>query len=364
MICANTRILVYRIGSLGDTLVAVPALRALRAAFPGATLTLLTNVYGGMNMVGPENVLGKGHLVDRYITYPSGLGYWSTLLAYMQLWKRLRRERFDVIAYLAPSARPFLSIVRDWLFFKTSGGRRFVGFWGLRSRRRYGATQNVCREADLLLERLGHSGIHVPPHGQGEISIGISPDDEKGLQQWLERKGHKSGGPWIGIGPGANMPVKRWPMERYCSVISVLIERYNIWPVVLGGPEDRELGEMMIGRCGRGYNAAGELNVREAGAALKRCLIYLGNDTGTMHLAASVGTRCLAIFSSRNSCGLWYPYGENHVVLETPINCSGCLLIECIDRKMECILGITEADVAEVSYRMLAEVLEQRNVAL
>ena len=107
------------------------------------------------------------------------------------------------------------------------------------------------------------------------------------------------------------------------------------------------MGERLLQAWGRGYNGAGELGLRAAAAALKRCRFYLGNDSGAMHLAASTGIPCVAIFSSRESPGSWYPYGEGHTVFRTPIACEGCMLVECVDRSMECLASIRAADVLE-----------------
>ena len=151
------------------------------------------------------------------------------------------------------------------------------------------------------------------------------------------------------------MPAKRWPLERYDEVVRDLIASFDIWPVVFGGPEDREIGEGLIERWGRGYNAAGALGVREAGLALKRCLLYLGNDTGTMHLAAAAGVRCVAIFSSRERPGLWYPAGSDNRVFRSEIDCEGCGLKVCITRDIECLRQIDSQHVSNAA----AEILRQ-----
>jgi heptosyltransferase-3 len=95
------------------------------------------------------------------------------------------------------------------------------------------------------------------------------------------------------------------------------------------------------------------LNVREGIAALQKCALFLGNDTGTMHMAVAAGIPCVAIFSSRDYPGNWYPYGNNHIVFRTPIDCEGCMLERCIERKMECILSIDEDQVYAAAQKML-----------
>ena len=152
------------------------------------------------------------------------------------------------------------------------------------------------------------------------------------------------------------MPAKVWPTDRYEEVVRHLIDEHDIWPVVFGGPEDSGLGERLLGAWGRGYNAAGALGLREAALALKRCRFYLGNDSGPMHLAAAVRIPCVAIFSSREYPGAWYPYGEGHSVFRTEIDCDGCFLTQCLERQMQCMTSIGVAEVLAACRTRLAPV--------
>jgi ADP-heptose:LPS heptosyltransferase len=136
-----------------------------------------------------------------------------------------------------------------------------------------------------------------------------------------------------------------------------LVAEHDVWPVVFGGLSDRAMGDTLVGDWGRGYNAAGALALRPAAAALKRCQLYLGNDTGTMHLAAAVGVPCAAIFSARDFPGRWYPNGEGHRVFRSPIDCEGCGLLECIERRSECLRRIT----SDVVLAGCVEILSERS---
>jgi hypothetical protein len=78
-----------------------------------------------------------------------------------------------------------------------------------------------------------------------------------------------------------------------------------------------------------------------------------------MHLAASVGTRCVAVFSARDWPGRWHPYGPGHRVLRAAIDCEGCGLVECLDRKNECLHRITVSEVVAACELVLQEKLAQ-----
>jgi len=336
------RILVFRIGQLGDTLVAVPALHALRAHFPCAHVTLLCDRHPGRGYRIADEVLAGSGLVDGFESYPVGARGPGKIRMALLL-ARLRRRRFDLLAYLAPSTRPPERVRRDLAYFRWAGIERTVGGEGfdLRPPTQPGAgLPELPREADLLLARLARSGVAVPAPGKGNCRIALGDAEREEVEDWLPEYPQDLGRPWIGVGPGSKMPSKVWPVERYAEVVERLIRRFDVWPVVFGGPEDRATGARLLLRWKRGYNAAGHLGVRAAAAALARCRLYVGNDTGTMHLAVAAGTRCVALFSSRDHPGLWEPYGEGHVVLRTRIDCEGCMLERCEARALACLLAI------------------------
>ena len=279
-----------------------------------------------------------------------------------RLMAKLRHNGYDLLVYLTPSNRNQRNVKRDQRFFRLSGIKRFIGMEGFPKiipKKPGMPLLELPRESDLLMARLAAAGIEVPAPGRGDMDLHLGVEEFRNVQSWLRQQNSDGDRVWIGIGPGSKMPSKRWPMDRYVKVVRRLIESSDIWPVIFGGPEDRNLGKKMIEELGCGYVAAGKLNVRESAAALSRCAIYLGNDTGTMHLAASVKIPCVAIFSAREDPGLWYPYGETHKVFRVVIECEGCMLEECLERHNECINRIGAEEVFEACYEMLYPILTE-----
>ena len=145
----------------------------------------------------------------------------------------------------------------------------------------------------------------------------------------------------VAVGPGSKMlPAKRWPLEEDGEVGQRLIETYDVWPVVFGGVEDRSGGEALLAQWGRGYNAAGRLSLRGSGAHLGASLMVLGTTPAPCKPGGPVGTRCVAIFSSRDEAGRWYPAGRNHRC-RSRIDCEGCMLSVCVERRNECLTRIS-----------------------
>lgn len=340
-------ILIFRIGQLGDMMVSVPALWAIRDNCPEAHLTLLCDGHVDRNYVTASDVLEGSGIVDDFIPYcivDSKLERLTRFVRMLGLMWHLRSVHYDTMVYLAPSIRSKRQIRRDALFFRLAGIRRFIGIKSFRHLPKKIPGQFISvvpQEADLLLGRLQKFGIRIPRSGRGRVDVNIGEQERAAVSQWLEKLPPDGGRRWLALGPGSKMPAKIWPIERYTEVLSHLIEEFDIWPVVFGGPEDKILAESMVSKWARGYVAAGSLKVRESIAAMKKCAFYLGNDSGTMHMAVAAGLKCVAIFSSRDYPGKWEPYADGHIVLRTPISCEGCMLLDCIDHKMKCILAVT-----------------------
>jgi heptosyltransferase III len=344
------KILIFSTGSLGDTLLVVPAIRALRQQYPRSELVLLSDVQAGSHYLLAQDVLTGTGLIDRTVTYVVHRGQFAALANLAQrlvLVARLRRRRFDTLAYCVEVNRGDLRVARDRLFFRLAGIRRFIGMEGLEPRPTATglAIETVVNRADELLHRFAAAGIPVPSAGEGVLDLNLGNADQAAFERWRTGLPPDGGRPWVGIGPGSKMPAKVWPAERFAALGRQLVNRFDVWPVVFGGPEDAALGARLVESWGRGYIAAGALGIRDAAVALGRCRFYVGNDTGTMHLAAAAGTPCVAIFSAREPAGRWHPYGPGHRTLRVAIECAGCCLTTCAERQNHCLTRISVDDV-------------------
>ncbi len=353
------RILVYRIGSIGDTIIALPAVRAIRQRYPRAQMAFLGNAHE-KNYVLAQSVLPSEGLFDEWLTYPTSQGRTRPSKAMLRLFFQLRRGKFDTLVYLAPRGRRALSVWRDMCFFYGTGIRHFIGHQGidyLPVRVAGEAQPTIEHEADHLLHRLELSGIPVPTAGQGDMDLGISAEESEFTRAWLlEHCGEGlAKNRLIGIGPGSNWQSKMWPEENYAELGSRLIKKLDLFPLLLGGTEDIARNDRLIASWERGANAAGHLSVRQASAALSECRFYVGNDTGTMHLAAAVGTPCVVAFSAQDWPGRWYPYGQQHTVLRRAVACAGCQLRDC-DQDLLCLKLIEVNEVYDACRRLIVDV--------
>jgi ADP-heptose:LPS heptosyltransferase len=181
-----------------------------------------------------------------------------------------------------------------------------------------------------------------------------TPDHRAKARRMLDRAGFQ-GHDIVAFAPGSKMQAKKWPEDRFERVGLMLLDRSpELRLVVVGGPGEKLLGDRLCRVWGdRAVNLSGALSVWESAAILEHCILYVGNDTGTMHLAASVGTPCVAIFSARDNPGKWEPAGPGHIVLRHEVPCAGCMLETCVDLALACLMAISVDEVvAAISGRL------------
>ena len=347
------RILIYRPGALGDTIVAVPTIQALRRAYPDAALALMTvHLDTG---IWADQVLREFAWFDDVITYaPGDLRKPSRVVA---LWRRVRRFGADAVVHLSSEQNSPARILRDRAFFALAGIPQFVG-GAAASVTWYGRRRTDDRlypfEVDRLLAFAAEAGAAAPGR-RPVFDLPIGDAARARVDALLDEPSFEPGRMLIGLCPGSRQPAKRWPVERYGTVGRRLIDTHDASIVVVGGEQERAVGEQ-IGRAwpqGRWLNAASRLSILEMAELLRRCVFYLGNDTGPMHVAAAVGTRCVAVFGAQYPENSWHPYGDDHIVIRRRPSCRNCFLTECTRHATRCLTEITADDVWAACERLL-----------
>ncbi len=314
-----------------------------------------------------RDLLPERAIFDKVISYEAGSG-WMELWNAVKLLPKLRQARLDTLVYLAPRRRTRWQVLRDLAFFRLAGITLFLGHRGFAPfppRIPGRPLPFVEHETDHLLSRMAISGIPVPRPQERRIDLRLSAEELAAARAWLaSQMGADHEGKLVGVGPGSNMPSKVWPEDRFIELVRALVNELGVYPVVFGGPELSALGERLIAAWGCGVNAAGRLTVRQAAAALTHCRLFVGNDTGTMHLAAAANTPCVGIFAAIEWPGKWYPYGRGHRVLRRSVPCEGCLLHECVEHDMKCLKLISVDEAMTACRAALTEgVLSRLSVA-
>ena len=355
---APQRVLVFHVGSLGDTLVALPSFWAVRDAFPRARRVMLTKRPARDAIPVGRDILEGSGLFDDYLLYEGdhhaygrNPPRWRKWLGALNLVRKLRAGRFDLAVYLAPSTRDAAQVRRDQLFFRLAGIRRVIGSQTLDD----AGGSGIVLEAERVLLRLVGTLVEPAPLNRARRDLALTPADRSTIDRWLasQPRAPADAGPWVAFAPGSNLQSKLWPEDHFEAAGRALIERFGIWPVIVGGPEDTELADRLLRAWGRGISAAGALPVRQSAALLERCRLFVGNDTGTMHLAAACDVRCVALFSARDVPGKWEPMGEGHRVLRKQVPCAGCMLVRCDAKDRLCMRLISVGEVVAAAAALL-----------
>ncbi len=344
-------ILVFRTGQLGDSLVTIPVLKALKLEYPDARISWLYDFHLGKKYVVSRALLDGSYLVDDFIPYTvGGTSFQKGLAAFSiaLLWIKLRLRKFDLVIHLEPEMKTDSRSRRDYLFFRLAGCRKQIQCLSYRNGDRDSRPlPHMEHESTFFLRVLREQGVlsSVPESGLHLLPL-TAEDDAVAKRQW-SLCSIPDGHTCVALGVGSKMQSKRWPLERFESVLEPLIEEHGVWPVFFGGEEDRVAADQLIRHLESGSNLCGKLTLRESASMMSTCRFYLGNDTGTMHLAVAAGIPCVAVFSARDVPGKWFPYGTGHWIHRVPVKCEGCMLYECVEERLKCLQAITPEAVIE-----------------
>jgi len=343
------RVLIYRLGSLGDTVVALPCLHLIARRFPNAERVMLTNFPIHSKAPAAAAVLGESGLVQRYMRYTVGTRSVRELL---QVAREIRQFAPEVVIYLMP-IRPCKSALRDWVFLRLAGARRIVGLPESRTqKRRFDATSGLYEAEAARLARtireLGEAGADK----LANWDLRLTQSERQAATAAL---GDLAGRPLIVCGPGTKMQAKDWGKQNWRELLGRLHTRYPQHGLALiGAREDQEASHFAAELwSGAKQNLCGLLTPRQTAAVIAGAQVFLGPDSGPMHLAASVGVHCVIAFSAHGLPGVWYPAGESHQIVYHRTECHGCGLETCIKRERLCMRSISVDEMEQAAVRIL-----------
>jgi len=334
---AVKRVLIYRLGSLGDTVVALPALHVLRRAYPQAERRMLTNIPVHAKAPAAAAVLGDSGLAHGYIQYPIRLRNPAEIA---RVWRKVRQFRPDLLAYLAPG-RTDEAIRRDLRFFRLCGIRRVVGLLDSES----ACNQSLGNgwyesEAARLLRAVRTIG-EADVNDLRSWDLRLTDAERQKAETWLAPL---AGRAVIACGPGTKMQAKDWGQDRWQALLGRLsretLPEHGL--VLVGAREEAEIASAAAAEWrGPVVNLCGKLTPRETAAALARAELFLGPDSGPMHLAAAQGVPCAIAFAAIDLRGRWFPVGTMHRPVYHAVECAVCRLEVCVEKQKVCTTSIT-----------------------
>jgi heptosyltransferase-2 len=339
-------ILVRATNWIGDTVMSLPALHALRERFPGAQIAILARP-------GVAALYSREPFCDELIPYgvPNG---WQGLGEKWACASELRRRRFDC-AILLQNA--FESAAMVWLagIPVRIGYDRDVRGWLLTHPIPVPSIDEAQRHQRFYyLELLKRAKLIDDYSSEGFAMLSGAPAAaEEGRKHFLECD---VTGPVIGVSPGAAYGgAKRWLAERFAEAALQIAKERNASIAIFGSKAESSICESVFRRIEaagvRCVNFAGATALEEFIELAAACELYLTNDSGPMHVASALGVPTVAIFGAtdENATG---PIGPHTRVVREPVECSPCLLRECpIDHR--CMVHVSADRVAQAAFSLL-----------
>jgi len=309
------RILIVKLGSIGDIVHTLPALAALRAAMPQAEISWVVERRS-------SEILRDNPLLDRLIEVDTkalrrGLMSGETLRAPRQQLRRLRASAFDI-------ALDFQGLLKSASIARLSGARRVFGYSrpGLRepaSALLLSKTiavpkqTHVIRKSLLLLE--GALGVPVPE--EFLFPIATTASDEAEAQEAAET----AGGKYAILNPGGGWPTKLWSVERFGKLADLLWSNYEISSLITYGPGEEALAEAVRQSSESGKARPVSLSLKGFYSLARGAKVYVGGDTGPTHIAVAAGTPIVGLFGPTEWWRNGSPRSEDICVERTDIDC-------------------------------------------
>ncbi len=302
------KILFIQLSALGDTILAIPAIRAVRHTFPNAELTMLASA---TNL----NYLAHCPYIDKRITFR---------IPEPGLWMRLRREGFDWAIDLEhwPRLSALLAYV-SWapmrIGFRTPGQHRHFLFTESVA---HIAGQHEVQNFLNIARRLGCLSV------ESGLEVWCSEADRRWVYQTLEQEEVSQEAPVFVLHPEAGRrgePRRRWPLERYVALANALVARYGAQIVLTGARGEIKVVEEIAKRTKhRAVMLAGRTDVNQLAALFAEATLVVSGNCGPMHLAAAAGARVIGLHGPTNFAQ-WGPWGHKAGVVCASMPCSPCL---------------------------------------
>jgi heptosyltransferase-3 len=304
-------VLVFRIGSLGDTVVALPCFHHIARVFANFRRILITDVAVSPRAASVDKILAGSCLIDDVIHFPPPPRRVHEILA---LRARIRETRARSLVYVAD--RDPVATLRDVLFFHLCGVRQVIGAPLARDLRRPHIDPNTGheeREAERLVRCLSSLGP-VDLEDRAHWDLRLRVEERRAAEAALVPLAGKG---FFAVSIGGRATCKDWGDANWRELLSLLAAE---WPdlclVFFGAAEefDRSTG-LAAAWAGKALNICGSLTARESAAAIEHAMLYIGHDNGPMHLAAAAGVPCVAMFGDFNLPQRWHPMGRGHRII-------------------------------------------------
>ena len=319
-------ILIVKLSAIGDVIHTLPSLAALRRLYPDAHITwVVEEAASGLVLHHP--------LLDRVIIFRRKKwmedfktgnlkSIWHDASSFFS---GLRSRRYDLVI-------DFHGLFKSAMVVLASGGKRKLGYNSLQELSGLFLNEKIPEDmnkhaVDRYLDFPRYLGAEP---GSAEFILPENPEAEKRSHALMDSY-NLAGKKFIAVNPVAYWETKLWDNEKFAVLADLIKDRMKL-DVVFTGSSKEDAADIVSRMKGKGINLGGETTLTELACIYKDALTVISTDSGPMHLAAATGTPVIALFGPTDPARTG-PYGTGHVIIQSDLSCSPCLLKKCPTRK-------------------------------
>lgn len=290
------RFLFIRPGGIGDAVLLIPTIRAIKAAYPDSTIEILAETRNGA-------IFKLCPAVDKVYKYDRGSDFFSCLV-----------KRYDCV--IDTEQHHKLSAVTT----RCIRSKIRIGFSGNARDKMFSECVEYSQdsyEIDSFLKLLAPLGIASPVQSESTF-LHIPETVRHNVLPLLKTLSAES---FVAIFPGASIQARQWGADKYHKLTKLLNEQ-GLAVVVIGGKEDKKTGDKIV-QGSKGLNLAGKTTLEESGAIIEQSQLLISGDSGVLHMGVGLNKVTVSLFGP----GIerkWAPQGDKHIVINKHLACSPC----------------------------------------
>lgn len=338
------KILIVRTDRIGDVILSTPVIKNLRESFPQSYIAFMCRPY-------TKDILEGNPYLDELIIYDK-YGRHRSWLKSIGFSLYLRRKKFDWAIILHPTNRVHLITFFAGIPFRVGWDKK-MGFL-LTKRIPHIKDEGTKHELEYTLDILEAIGLKI--YSQ-EVFIPVYESGEEWVEEFFKEYNLDTNKDRVvGLGIGASCPSKIWPSSYFASLARLLKDRLGGEILVIAKEEEKMLTQEFQAKFGPDFiNLTGILDLRQIFSLFRRLSLFIGNDSGLIHIAWALKIPVISIFG-RNDPGLspqrWKPLGEKSFYFHKDVGCEECLAHNC-QRNFLCLKAIKPEEVFSLAKNIL-----------
>ncbi|MFI5253523.1 MAG: glycosyltransferase family 9 protein [Bacteroidota bacterium] len=340
----NLRILIVRTDRIGDVILTLPMARLLKKHYPGSHITMLIRKY-------TEELVEDDKNIDQILFYDDG----NELLPFSQIITLIKQQKFDIVFHTYPRFRLALMTWRSGIPVRVGTGYRWYSIFFNKKIYDHRKTAEY-HELEYNLRLLSVLGIDYLSE---DITPRIDVDAalSSRIRALVRSLGVQDGQKIVILHPGSGGTARDWNPDNFGRLAHKIGQLNGVRVIITGGKHEDGIVDRVKSNAGNSAIAlVGKLNLKEYGALAKMANVFIANSTGTLHIAAAVGTPVIGLYSQITalSAKRWGPYTDKRTIftpLNKPVDCTDCLTRK--DRMCGCMETIAIEDVYQASLKYL-----------